>query len=60
MARRFFVSNDCIFDNQLKIIGAEHNHISRVLRLAVGENIAVSTYNGDEYECEIIEIKTRS
>lgn len=58
MARQFYISNENIInDNQIKISGAEHTHISRVLRLSVGDEIIVSNFIDKEFNCKITEIK---
>lgn len=57
MARRFFVENEKIKDDQILIDGQEHIHLSRVLRAQVGEKVLVSSFDGIEFECEIAEIK---
>ena len=58
MARQFYISNENIInDNQIKISGAEHTHISRVLRLSVSDEIIVSNFIDKEFNCKITEIK---
>ena len=57
MARRFFVENEKIKDDQIIIDGQEHIHLSRVLRARVGEMVLVSSVDGIEFQCEIAEIK---
>ena len=50
MARQFYISNENIInDNQIKISGAEHTHISRVLRLSVSDEIIVSNFIDKEF-----------
>ncbi len=47
---RFFCEN---FSQSGKITGADAHHISRVLRMAVGEEITVCDTKGIDYFCEI-------
>ncbi len=50
---RFFVEPDKIQDNSVIIYGDDARHISRSLRMAVGENITVCDTCGIEYLCEL-------
>ena len=56
---RFFISKDNIFtrENQefIKIIGEDAHHISRSLRMAVGEKIEVCDFSSMVYTCELKE-----
>ena len=55
MERYFFVnSGDYKVNQQIKIEGTEHNHISRVLRLKVGDKIVCLPNNGMLLHCEIV------
>lgn len=70
---KFFVEDNQIVENKIKIIGNDWKHISNVLRMKIGEEILVTnkktseTYkcsikniNKDEVECVIIEEKIES
>lgn len=57
MARRFFVKSSNIFDDKIVVEGQEHFHISKVLRYSVFDEVLVSSFDGVEYECKIVEIK---
>ena len=70
---KFFVEDNQIEKNKIKIIGNDWKHISNVLRMKIGEEILVTnkktseTYkcsikniNKDEVECVIIEEKIES
>ena len=70
---KFFVEDNQIEENKIKIIGNDWKHISNVLRMKIGEEILVTnkktseTYkcsikniNKDEVECIIIEEKIES
>ena len=70
---KFFVEDNQIVENKIKIIGNDWKHISNVLRMKIGEEILVTnkktseTYkcsikniNKDEVECIIIEEKIES
>ena len=51
---RFFVTNDQIENGLLTIYGDDAHHISRALRMAVGERITACD-SALEYECELVE-----
>lgn len=48
---KFFIKNDQINGDLVTIKGEDAHHISRSLRMSVGEHINVSDENGMEYEC---------
>ena len=48
---RFFVKPSQIEDNKVVICGDDAHHISRSLRMAVGEHITVCDMSGFEYDC---------
>ena len=48
---RFFVRQNQISDGIISIVGDDAHHISRSLRMAVGEHITVSDMQSNEYEC---------
>lgn len=51
---QFFVNPEDIQDKKIIIRGEEVNHIKNVLRMKIGEEIAVSNgVDGKEYRCEI-------
>ncbi len=50
---RFFVRNDQIAEGIVTISGDDAHHISRSLRMAVGESITVCDADGREYDCEL-------
>ena len=52
---RFFIKADQINENKLYIFGDDAFHISRSLRMAVGENITVCDEFGIEHECKLEE-----
>lgn len=53
---RFFVEPEQIFQNTVRIIGKDVNHIRNVLRMKPGETILVSNGNDKEYKCALQEI----
>ena len=54
---RFFVSPDQIREKEIRITGADVNHIKNVLRMKKGEEIAVSNgVDPAEYRCLIREM----
>ena len=48
---RFFIRNEQIDNNMIKIIGDDAFHISRSLRMAAGEHITACDEKGMEYDC---------
>ena len=48
---RFFVNQNQIDDEYITILGEDAHHISRSLRMAVGEHITISDMEKYEYEC---------
>lgn len=50
---RFFVDVKQISDGEVTLTGDDAHHISRSLRMAVGEQITVCDGNGMEYRCEL-------
>lgn len=53
---RFFVSREQIDGGKAVITGSDVNHISRVLRMAPGEELSLSDGEGTNYYCRITEI----
>ncbi|MCH5210769.1 MAG: 16S rRNA (uracil(1498)-N(3))-methyltransferase [Oscillospiraceae bacterium] len=56
---KFFVTQDKITDNQIIIDTDDVSHISRVLRLGIGDIITVCDSQGSDYEAKISEIETK-
>lgn len=52
---RFFVRKDQIADGIVTVTGDDAHHISRSLRMAVGEHITVCDMQKFEYACELTE-----
>ena len=52
---RFFVRKDQIADGFVTLTGDDAHHVSRSLRMAVGERITVCDMQKFEYECELTE-----
>lgn len=52
---RFFVNNpaECIIDDTITILGEDARHISKSLRMKIGEKLDVSDFSGYIYSCEI-------
>ena len=48
---RFFIRQNQIEDNLIRITGDDARHISRSLRMAAGEEITVCDMQGVEYNC---------
>lgn len=53
----FFVNPEQIGEREIKITGKDVNHIKNVLRMQLGEEIAVSSgQDSKKYRCEIVEL----
>ena len=52
---RFFVRRNQIDGNKITILGDDAKHISRSLRMAVGDNVTVCDMQSVEYECSLVE-----
>ncbi|MBE6916061.1 MAG: 16S rRNA (uracil(1498)-N(3))-methyltransferase [Ruminococcaceae bacterium] len=53
---RFFVTPDAVSEDQISIFGADAQHIARVLRMRVGDEITVCDTAGIDYACEILSL----
>lgn len=54
---KFFVNQEQILNNEIKIIGEDVNHIKNVLRLENGDSLKIcSKETTENYECEIKQI----
>lgn len=53
MEKRFFITKDNILDDEIILRDEEHNHLSRVLRLSVGDIVECFEDGGDILSCEI-------
>lgn len=59
--RKFFVKSEDIFENHIRIIGSDVNHIKNVLRLKKGDIIQICNQDTSEnFICEIINVDTNS
>ena len=56
MEKRFFVEKDKISNSVITLDGDEHMHLSKVLRLRVGDNVECFYDNSDILKCKIKEI----
>ena len=58
---RFFVKSNQVKENNIKIIGNDVNHIKKVLRKNIGENIEICIQDEQKsYLCEIINIDNKT
>lgn len=55
---RFFVRRDAVSDGMIRITGEDAHHISRSLRMAVGESIVVCDMQKTEYDCVLEKFET--
>lgn len=53
---KFFTKTDYISDNELKIVGEDVSHISKVLRMSAGDNIIVCDGEGNDYDAVITSV----
>lgn len=53
---KFFTKTDYISDNELKIVGEDVSHISRVLRMSEGDSIIVCDGEGNDYDAIITSV----
>ena len=53
---RFFVQSNAIQGDVITIIGSDASHISRSLRMKVGEHVTVCDMQKTEYDCQITAI----
>ncbi len=60
MEKRFFVNPQDISGDNIILSGEEHNHLSRVLRLSVGQNVECFCGDDNLYACEITSISKQS
>ena len=56
MEKRFFVDNSNIFGDKINLTDDEHNHLSKVLRLRVGDEVECFCDGGEVLNCKIDEI----
>ena len=57
---QFFVENNQIGDSHIEIIGTDVNHIGNVLRMKPGEQVRISSQQGEDFFCEIVSIGKES
>ncbi len=57
---RFFIPASQIADGYVNIIGDDAVHISRSLRMRVGEHITVCDMQKNEYDCELCDFSEKS
>ena len=51
---KFFVKNEQIKENEIIIIGQDVNHIKKVLRAKIGDELQIgNSQNGDNFLCKI-------
>lgn len=55
---KFFVTDECIHNNEIKIMGKDVNHIKNVLRKKIGEELIIcNTDISVDYLCEIAKLE---
>ena len=58
--RRFYIPQSEFNIDNIVLNGVEHNHLKNVLRLKENERVVVVCGDGNDYECEIVEINKTS
>ena len=53
---QFFVEDEQVQQDRIRIVGSDVNHIGHVLRMKTGEKIRISDQSGRSYFCRILEI----
>lgn len=56
---KFFINKNQISDNVITIVGDDVNHVSKVLRLRIDDEIVVCDSEGSEYTCLIATISKK-
>lgn len=54
---RFFVPDENFYDGLVKITGEDARHISRALRMAVGDELTVCDMQGHAHSCVLLKIR---
>ena len=54
--KRFYITKNDISNNTILLQGEEHNHLSKVLRLKVNDEVECFYDNSEVYKCKIVEI----
>ena len=54
--QRFFFDNEIIENDTFTVKGEKYNHIIRVIRLSVGEQVIFCDGNFNDYQCELISV----
>lgn len=57
---KFFVKTDNIINDKINITNDDVRHITKVLRLKIGDSIQICDGNENEYICDIVEINKKS
>ncbi|WP_027308572.1 16S rRNA (uracil(1498)-N(3))-methyltransferase [Caloramator sp. ALD01] len=57
---KFFVKTDNIINDKINITNDDVQHITKVLRLKIGDSIQICDGNENEYICDIVEINKKS
>jgi len=60
MEKRFYVLKDDIANDEVTLCEDEHQHLSKVLRLRVGDNVECFEDGGNILSCQIVEISKNS
>ncbi|WP_291964978.1 16S rRNA (uracil(1498)-N(3))-methyltransferase [Caloramator sp.] len=57
---KFFVKTDNIINDKINITNDDIQHITKVLRLKIGDTIQICDGNENEYICDIVEINKKN
>lgn len=54
---KFFVTTDCVDENEIRIVGEDVNHIKNVLRKKLGDQLTICNADiTNDYLCKIVEL----
>lgn len=55
----FFINQDQVEDDNIRIIGPDVNHIKNVLRMGAGEEVLISNGVDKDYLCEVVSVTSQ-
>ena len=55
----FFINQDQVEDDHIRIIGPDVNHIKNVLRMGAGEEVLISNGVDKDYLCEVVSVTSQ-
>ena len=55
--QHFFVDASQVSEETIRIEGTDVNHMKKVLRMRIGEEVTVSDGQGKEYLCQVLDLE---